>query len=468
MNKLTKALFERLDIIVLIACLMITYFVWMYGQKNDKTDLNLVTEQAQLVEISLTEQVENVFAFIDGVRGLYVSSDEVTDEELSTFMKATSQSHLAKSLLRINYIVKTDINSNKDSNIDRSNYQYILRQSIDKSGKLYQTNNLNFLEEVNRRSVVDQIEAGDESGATYVSKILGVDEYDGSGFVFVVPVIKNNELVGMISALVSDKDIIAELEQMMGDDYGFSWYQKDELISESIIEAKNNTINVTSVIPVTHELNWMIKISRIVHPSVMWNMVFGLGIFLSFLIYVVVYSLSSANARGVEAGRAMNKDLQKYKLALDCASNHIVITDSDGKILYANKSAQLLTGYSEEEILGHNPRLWGGQMDASFYIDFWKQIKEKRVVYNGIFENKRKNGEKYLAQATVSPIVDENGELLGFVGVEEDVTEERKIQKENKDSLEKLAKFNELMVGRELKMVELKKTIANLKGGNEK
>jgi PAS domain S-box-containing protein len=402
------------------------------------------------------------------VRGLYVSSDEVTDEELSTFMKATSQSHLAKSLLRINYIVKTDLNPSKDSNIDGLDHIYTLRQSIDKSGKIYQTNNLNFLEEANRRSVVDQIEAGDESGATYVTKILGVDEYEGSGFVFVVPIIKNNELVGMISALVSDKDIVAELEQMMGDDYGFRWYQKDELISESRIDNAKKTIQKDAIIPVTHKLNWTINIFKTVHPSVMWNMIFGLGIFLSFMIYVVVYALSSANARGVEAGRLMTQDLQKYKLALDSASNHVVITDPDGIVLYANKAAQTLTGYSNEEIIGKTPRLWGGQMSDEFYVKFWDQIKNQKKVYSGTFRNKRKNGEEYLAVATVSPIIDEQGQLVGFVGVEEDVTEERKINEQNAENLAKLAKFNELMVGRELKMVELKKTLSTMKAEYDK
>jgi PAS domain S-box-containing protein len=164
----------------------------------------------------------------------------------------------------------------------------------------------------------------------------------------------------------------------------------------------------------------------------------------------------------------MTLDLEKYNLALDSASNHVVITDEDGVVLYANKSAQKLTGYSNDEILGQTPRLWGGQMPKEFYTKFWHQIKQEKRVYSGIFNNKRKNGEKYLAEATVSPILDEAQKLVGFVGVEEDVTAERKILDENNANLQKLAKFNELMVGRELKMVEMKKVIADLKAKYEK
>ncbi len=50
-----------------------------------------------------------------------------------------------------------------------------------------------------------------------------------------------------------------------------------------------------------------------------------------------------------------------YKLAVDSALNHMVITDVEGKIMYANKAASAMTGYSNAEIVGSNPRLWGGR-----------------------------------------------------------------------------------------------------------
>lgn len=162
--------------------------------------------------------------------------------------------------------------------------------------------------------------------------------------------------------------------------------------------------------------------------SNLWNLVLGTGVILSFLLYVVVYSLSSVNARGVELAKKITSDLKKYKLALDSANNHIIITDLDGKVIYANQAVQKLTGYELGKVIGSTPRLWGGQMNESFYKDFWKTIKTEKKVFKGILKNKRKNGELYDSDATVSPIIGEQGELIGFVGVEEDVTEKKKLE----------------------------------------
>ena len=182
----------------------------------------------------------------------------------------------------------------------------------------------------------------------------------------------------------------------------------------------------------------------------------------------MVYGLASAGVRGEMLAKRLTSKLFKYKLALDSASNHVVITDANGIVVYANQAAQKLTGYSLNEIIGKTPRLWGGQMPKDFYSDFWKQIKIDKKVFSGDFNNRRKNGENYIAQSTVSPIIDEKGDLLGFVGVEADVTEERKLFKQNIESMEKLNKFNQLMVGREIKMLELKKELSDLKIKNEK
>lgn len=115
-------------------------------------------------------------------------------------------------------------------------------------------------------------------------------------------------------------------------------------------------------------------------------------------------------------------DLGKFKLAVDSANSHIILTDPDGKIFYANPAVEAITGYSPKEILGNNPRLWGGLMGKEFYEKMWRQIKEERRPWKGELKNRRKNGEIYSVLSTISPIVDENKNLIGFVGLEDDIT----------------------------------------------
>ncbi len=117
-----------------------------------------------------------------------------------------------------------------------------------------------------------------------------------------------------------------------------------------------------------------------------------------------------------------------YLLALENSSSHFVLTDNNGLILYANKAAEKITGYTFEEMVGNTPRLWGGLMPVDFYKKLWRTIKDDRRVFSGEIKNRRKNQEEYYSSARISPILNKDADLLGFVATEEDVTE--RIQKD--------------------------------------
>ena len=123
------------------------------------------------------------------------------------------------------------------------------------------------------------------------------------------------------------------------------------------------------------------------------------------------------------------KELEQYKLALDNASDHIVISDKAGKIVYANKAASKITGYSRDEIIGATPRLWGGQMPKEFYERFWHTIKEEKKSFEGQLKNKRKNGDIYDAEIKVAPVLDEDNNIEFFVGIERDITHEKQVDR---------------------------------------
>lgn len=120
-------------------------------------------------------------------------------------------------------------------------------------------------------------------------------------------------------------------------------------------------------------------------------------------------------------------DIRWYRLAVENAFNHMVITDPDGNVVYANKAAERMTGFTFTEMQGNTPRLWGRQMAQEVYAKMWQTIKVDQKPFHGEVKNRRKNGEIYFAIATISPIVDENGKLKGFIGIEEDITEIKKL-----------------------------------------
>lgn len=111
-------------------------------------------------------------------------------------------------------------------------------------------------------------------------------------------------------------------------------------------------------------------------------------------------------------------EIAKFRLALDQSFDHMIITDVDGKILYANLAAEKMTGYSRVEMQGKTPALWGRQMPKEFYGEFWDTIRMKKKPFEGKVTNKRKNGDIYEAQIRVAPVLDDKKRVLFFIGTE--------------------------------------------------
>jgi PAS domain S-box-containing protein len=96
----------------------------------------------------------------------------------------------------------------------------------------------------------------------------------------------------------------------------------------------------------------------------------------------------------------------------------IIVTDQNGIILFANNLTEIVSGFKLEEIIGKTPSLWGGLMPKEFYEKMWCEIRDEKKSISVELTNRRKNGEKYLASLRISPILDTNGEIKFFVGVE--------------------------------------------------
>lgn len=136
--------------------------------------------------------------------------------------------------------------------------------------------------------------------------------------------------------------------------------------------------------------------------------------------------------------RLQKKEIEKFKEAVESTSDHVVITDVDGTILYANPAVEKLTGFSVEEVVGKkvgSHDLWGGLMDKKFYQNLWKTVKIDKKSFRGEITNKKKNGQKYTALTTISPILGDNGEVEFFVGIERDITQEKEIDRMKTDFL---------------------------------
>jgi diguanylate cyclase (GGDEF)-like protein/PAS domain S-box-containing protein len=108
--------------------------------------------------------------------------------------------------------------------------------------------------------------------------------------------------------------------------------------------------------------------------------------------------------------------------AMESAASGIVVTDKDGNIQWVNPAFTRLTGYSSEEAIGKNPRILKSSFhDEAFYKNLWDTIKAKKV-WQGEVINRRKDGGLYYEEMTISPVLNEKGEIHQFVAIKQDVS----------------------------------------------
>jgi PAS domain S-box-containing protein len=135
------------------------------------------------------------------------------------------------------------------------------------------------------------------------------------------------------------------------------------------------------------------------------------------------------------------QDLQLFKKAVENAGHAVFITDTEGIIKYVNPVFESRSGYTREEAVGRTPRiLKSGKQDDEFYEQMWKTILAGDQ-WGANLINRRKNGELYHVDQTISPITDEAGEITNFVALESDVTSQR-LREQQLDVLNRVLRHN--------------------------
>jgi PAS domain S-box-containing protein len=118
--------------------------------------------------------------------------------------------------------------------------------------------------------------------------------------------------------------------------------------------------------------------------------------------------------------------VRRLSNAVEQTADSVIIAKKDGTIEYVNPAFEQTTGYSREEALGKTPRiLKSGTHDVSVYKELWSTVLSGKT-YRGTLLNRRKCGELYHSENTITPMKDEAGNITHLVSVVKDITESLK------------------------------------------
>lgn len=132
--------------------------------------------------------------------------------------------------------------------------------------------------------------------------------------------------------------------------------------------------------------------------------------------------------------------LKQAATVFESANEGILISNNHNQIVRANKRIEDITGYSEQELLGQNPKvLSSGHQDKAFYQELWQNLLESGN-WEGELWNRRKNGELYPERLKISTVLDDNQKPAYYIALLSDIT----FEKEHQNQLEKMAHFDAL------------------------
>jgi PAS domain S-box-containing protein len=165
-------------------------------------------------------------------------------------------------------------------------------------------------------------------------------------------------------------------------------------------------------------------------------------------------------ATDITERKRIEDELRVLSLAVEQSAESIVITDLEGRIEYVNAAFTRVSGYAREELIGRNERmLQSGRTPRATFEDLWRTLLRGET-WRGEFINRRKDGSEYIEEAIISPVRQEDGRIIKYVGVKQDVTEKRRIA----DELERYREHLEELVAartRDLEEARLQADAAN-------
>jgi PAS domain S-box-containing protein len=160
---------------------------------------------------------------------------------------------------------------------------------------------------------------------------------------------------------------------------------------------------------------------------------------------VSIVQISSNIIASALTRKEIEESALQLQLAIEQAAETIIIADLNGHIAYVNPAFETVTGYSREEAVDRHWRAFQFSEDEETFADLWNTVTAGKV-WAGRGVNTRQDGTYYKADATVSPVRDDAGNIKAYVSVSRDVTKELELQSQLSQA-QKLESIGQLAAG---------------------
>jgi PAS domain S-box-containing protein len=176
----------------------------------------------------------------------------------------------------------------------------------------------------------------------------------------------------------------------------------------------------------------------------MWLELLFISVIASILLLGAVASWLLSNraralASSLEKEREAREQASELAQAVKQTEDAVLLTDCQGRIEYINPAFTKITGYTTDEARGRTPGelLKSGHQDRAFYQMVWNTILAGET-WRGTLMNRKKSGDLYITDETISAIRKSDGSIAHFVAVQRDITEQRQLE----DQLRQAQKLN--------------------------
>ncbi|TML08109.1 MAG: PAS domain-containing protein, partial [Actinobacteria bacterium] len=189
--------------------------------------------------------------------------------------------------------------------------------------------------------------------------------------------------------------------------------------------------------------------------------------------------LNPRSAAGEVIPTSLNAELDKARAyaqrLIDDAPDPVFVSDLEGKIIQANEAVSGLLGFRQDEVVEQSLSRFISPEETREFTAALREVVEHGVTRNARLNPRSASGEVIPTTLNASALRDSDGKVIGAIGIlrdmrayEEVVRDLEQSKTELQEKILDLEKFEEVVVGRELKMIALEKELENLQRENEK